>query len=83
MMIASTRSATTERIFWLAELAEAINKAEHLAWRLGYAEGENADARALYTRLGALRTELDTLRNGWDAVPTELDPFWTSLFPPR
>ncbi len=82
-MNASKRATAMDRNSWLAELAEAIEQAAQLVWRLGYAEGDSADARTLFTRLGGLRAELDMLRHGgWTAVP-QLNPVWINLFPPR
>jgi hypothetical protein len=66
-----------ERARWLAELAQAIAQAQKLAWRLGVAEGDSEEARELYARLEAVRTEVDSLRfNGWGDVRREIDPAW-------
>jgi hypothetical protein len=74
------RPVALARAQWLAELAEAIDQAEQLAWRLGFAEGDSAEARALHIRLGTLRAEIETLRGaGRTAVQTEIDPLWTRL----
>ncbi|MFL6730157.1 MAG: hypothetical protein ACJ8E3_06180 [Sphingomicrobium sp.] len=62
---------------WLDELAGAIAQAQHLAWTLGVAEGDSAEARTLYARLEALRSEIDSLRFGdWAEIRQELDPKW-------
>lgn len=82
-MYASKRTAAVNRENWLAELAEAIDEAAQLAWRLGYVEGDSADARQLFTRLGNLRGELETIRgNGWMSVSAKISPFWSNLLPP-
>ena len=73
----------SERARWLAELALAIARAQKLAWRLGVAEGDNEEARELYARLEAVRTEVESLRfDGWVDVRREVDPGWLeSLIP--
>ena len=66
-----------ERARWLDELIRAVSEAQKLAWRLGVAEGDCDDARELYSRLEALRDELESLRLGdWVAVRKEIDPIW-------
>ena len=66
-----------ERTRWLAELAQAIAQAQRLAWRLGVAEGDSEEARDLYARLEAVRSEVDSLRFGrWVDVGQEIDPAW-------
>lgn len=47
---------------WLAQLAEAIESAQRLAWQLGTREDNSKQTRELYDRLEAARTELETLR---------------------
>jgi len=66
-----------ERVRWLDELILAVSEAQKLAWRLGVAEGDCGEARELYSRLEALRDELESLRLGdWVAVRKEIDPIW-------
>ena len=66
-----------ERARWLAELAEAIDQAQKVAWRLGGAEGNNPEAKELYGRLEAARVEVDALRRGgFRAVEHKNDPDW-------
>jgi hypothetical protein len=66
-----------ERARWLAELGCAVVEAQKLAWRLGVVDGDSAEARKLYTRLEAVRLELDALKfNGWVAVRHEVDSSW-------
>lgn len=50
-----------ERSRWLADLAEAIDQAQQLAWRLGSEEG-GGEAMDLYERLETARTEVEALR---------------------
>lgn len=66
-----------ERARWLAELAEAIDQAQRLAWRLGIVDGNSADAKALYARLELARLEVDSLRRGgWPREQTDIPPQW-------
>ena len=70
-----------QRARWLAELAQAIAQAQKLAWSLGVVEGDSEEARELYTRLEAVRTEVESLRfNGWGDVRREVDPVWLEGF---
>ena len=74
--------ATMRRARWLAELADSIDQAQRLAWRLGVVEGSNTEAKELYGRLEAARVEVESLRRGaWTREPVELPPQWmTSWF---
>ena len=66
-----------ERVRWLDELIHAVSEAQKLAWSLGVAEGDCGEARELYSRLEALRDELESLRIGdWVTVRKEIDPIW-------
>jgi hypothetical protein len=47
---------------WFARLAEAIEGAQSLAWRLGTQQDASSEARELYDRLEAVRAELNSLR---------------------
>lgn len=47
---------------WFARLAEAIEGAQRLAWRLGTQQDASSEARELYDRLEAVRAELNSLR---------------------
>lgn len=74
---ARNQVAALERARWLAELAQAIARAQWLAWRLGVIEGDSEEARELYGRLETVRTEVDALRFGdWVEIGHELDPAW-------
>lgn len=50
------------RAAWLSELAQAIDEAQWLAWRIGVVEGRNAQALELYVRLELVRAEVEALR---------------------
>ena len=70
----------SNRARWLGDLAAAIDEAQDLAWRLGYVEGDSAEARELYRRLEEARRELDSLqRGGWGRLPYEFSRIWTGL----
>ena len=60
---------------WFAQLAEAIDGAQHLAWQLGKHDRTSAQARELYGRLEAARQELDALR-GIQVGGCAIDPDW-------
>ena len=69
-----------ERAHWLAELADAINDAQQLVWRISVAGGDQARANALYGQLEATREEVDRLRLGTArAARLEIDPKWSDL----
>jgi len=66
-----------ERARWLDELIRAVSEAQRIAWCLGVAEGDSNEARELYSRLEAVRDELELLRLGdWAAVRKEIHPIW-------
>jgi hypothetical protein len=74
---APNQAVALERARWLTELADAVDQAQKLAWRLGVAEGDSEEARALYARLEAVRAELDSLRfGGWLEVRGQIDLAW-------
>ena len=79
---ARNQAAALDRARWLDELAQAIGEAQRLTWSLGVQDGDSEEARALYARLEAARSEVETLRYGdWVDVRNELDPMWLeSLF---
>ena len=56
------RTAAALRARWLAELADAIESAQSLAWQLGTQERTSAEARELFGRLEAARLELESIR---------------------
>jgi hypothetical protein len=49
------------RAEWLAQLANAIDSAQRLAWQLRTHESASVEARELYGRLEAVRRELDSI----------------------
>ena len=71
--------SATERARWLAELAAAMDEAQVLLWRMGVAEGDDADARDLYGRLEAARGEIEWLRGVREVACPQFDPNWTKL----
>ena len=74
---ARNQAAARERARWLDELAQAIDQAQRLTWRLGVHEGDNEEARLLYARLEAAHSEVESLRFGdWLDVRNEIDPKW-------
>ena len=50
------------RAEWFAQLSEAIDSAQRVAWQLGTREQSSPEVRELYGRLEAARVELDSLR---------------------
>jgi hypothetical protein len=76
------RANGTGRAQWLAELADALEQAQQIAWTLGVSEGSSPDARDLYGRLEAVRIEVESLRQGhWSRLPADYDPKWLGLAP--
>lgn len=64
------------RAEWFAQLAEAIESAQRLAWQLGTNEGTSTEARDLYGRLEAARLELDSLRGLASVREAHVEPYW-------
>lgn len=64
------------RAEWLAQLSDAIESAQRLAWQLGTRDGVSDEARELYGRLEAAKAELDALRGLAGRPTTALDPEW-------
>ena len=80
MKRASIESSSTERARWLSELADALDEAQKVAWRLGVSEGDCAEAKELYGRIEAARAEVDRLRlNGFRRIREESGPDWTDI----
>jgi hypothetical protein len=74
---APNQIVASQRARWLAELAETIEQAQKLAWRLGVAEGDSDEARDLHARLGTVRAEVDSLRSGdWVDLRREIRLAW-------
>lgn len=68
MPLNRTERSAAARARWLAELANAIESAQRLAWQLGTAERPSAEARQLYSRLEAARMEVEMMQ-GIDPLP--------------
>ena len=64
------------RAQWLAQLADAIENAQSLAWQLGAQERTSAEARRLYGRLEEVRLELDSIRGIVSPVTGKMGPDW-------
>lgn len=64
------------RAEWFAQLADAIEGAQRLAWQLGTSDGTSMDARDLYGRLEAARLELDSLRGLASVRESRVEPNW-------
>lgn len=64
------------RAQWLAQISEAIESAQHLAWQLGTRDGSSNEARELYGRLEAARLEIETLRRIGLYESTKFEPDW-------
>ena len=72
-------TAAAERARHLAELAEAIDRAQRLARSLAASETSGAEALELHRRLETARVELEELRRAPWAPVDDIDPLWTSL----
>lgn len=71
-----------ERARWLAELADAIEDAQRLAWRIGLGDYSNHEAMDLYVRLECARAEVEFLkRSGWAGRRHLLHPKWIDIPP--
>lgn len=67
-----------QRARWLAELADAIDDAQLLAWRLYQAASASPEALELPARLAIVRAEIESLRRGsWRNIQHEAEPLWT------
>lgn len=64
------------RAQWIAQLADAIEGAQRLAWQLGTHEGASIEARELYGRLEAARVELESLRASGRVSDIRLEVDW-------
>jgi hypothetical protein len=77
---ASIKTSSAERARWLSELADALDEAQKVAWRLGVSEGDSAEAKELYGRIEAAQAEVDRLRlSGSRRIREESDPDWTDI----
>lgn len=63
----SSTVAGASRSAQIKKLLDAIDQAQHLAWRLGMVEGQSRKAIGLYIRLETLRLEVESIRSGRSA----------------
>ena len=63
---------------WFAQLADAIEGAQQVAWQLGRSSDASSAARELYRRLEIARLELEALRGVGDRPPIPTDRDWLS-----
>ena len=75
-----TMIAATERERWLTELAAAVDEAQVLLWRIAVLEGDNSDAKELYSYLEAIRAEIECLRPVQKLARQAIGPDWMELF---
>lgn len=75
MQLKETGRPAESRVRWLAELADAIENAQRLAWQLGTATRPSAEARQLYGRLEAARIEVESMR-GIGVQAAAAEPAW-------
>jgi hypothetical protein len=68
------------RAQWFAQLAEAIEGAQRLAWQLGMHGEASGEARELYGQLEAARLELDSLRDLAREPVFNIEPYWLQKF---
>ena len=74
------RWTAEEKARWLAELADAIDDAQQIVWRISASGGNRARASTLYGQLEAAREEVERLRRGAArAVRLEGDAKWSDL----
>jgi hypothetical protein len=66
-----------DRARWLAELAQAVEEAQHLVWQMGSAVGGSSAMLDLSARLEVVRHELESIRRGRRRV--EEAPEWTEF----
>lgn len=69
-MNSSKRRGAADRASWLAELAQAIDEAQRLAWRVGVTEARSSEALELYVQLEVARLEVEALRGAVRADPS-------------
>lgn len=72
-------SCAAERAQWLAELANALEEAQRLAWHLSMSSERAAEALNLYGQLEAVRVEVQSLRlRRANGIGSNSDPDWTT-----
>ena len=80
----SDQANATARAQWLAELADALEQAQQLAWTLGVSEGRSSEAKNLYGQLESVRIEVESLRRGRArTLPQDKRPLRPDLLPWR
>ena len=75
MQLNNSERNAVSRAHWLAELADAIESAQKLAWQLGTSTQPSGEARKLYGRLEAARIEVESMR-GVSAGTPVMAPAW-------
>lgn len=80
--LSSKEVSAAGRALWLASLAEAIDEAQQLAWRLGVVEGK-CEALDLYVRLEIARAEVEALRERRPTTARAAPDQAAELFPPQ
>ncbi|HZB70058.1 MAG TPA: hypothetical protein VE403_06815 [Sphingomicrobium sp.] len=74
--------AAVEQARWLAELAQAIARAQRLTRSLAASQGTSAEVRRLCGRLEAVELEVEEFRRGSRHLcRRQIDPKWTGLVP--
>jgi hypothetical protein len=64
------------RADWYAQLADAIDAAQRVAWHLRINIAASVEARELYERLGQIRSEVDRLQIAGGERMIEIEPDW-------
>ena len=71
--------SAAERARWLAELSDALDEADRLAFSLGLAHVHSAQAVELLIRLAAARAQVQALQLGRpDDLAGDSDPKWSN-----
>jgi hypothetical protein len=80
MFSVPTEVPAADRARWLAEVADALERAHQLLFELDLENDAAADALDLYIRIEAARLEVQALRLSRSVTPrTRPDPDWTNL----
>ncbi len=70
-----TEVAEVDRATWPAELADALEKAQSIAWRMESSTGDDSEVMELYGRLEAARVEVRSLHLcRFGGLRRQLDP---------
>ena len=82
MELPDDQRAAAERARWLAELAQAIRRAQRLTRSLAASHGESVEVLQLRVRLEAVELEVEEVRRGSRHLcRRQIDPKWTGLVP--